>query len=101
MSFICHKEQSKFDLHFFGLLQLRKYEEAIQLCEQSLYVAEKNFSKAEIDNQLASIDGSGCYSIAMLWRWHLMSKSYFYMGKLEKALDLLQKLEQVGSMKDK
>ncbi|XVF07173.1 hypothetical protein REPUB_Repub06bG0115500 [Reevesia pubescens] len=83
-----------------ALYMLRKYEEAIQLCEQSLYVAENNFSKAETDNQLASIDGSGCYSIAMLWRWHLMSKSYFYMGKLEKALELLQKLEQVGSMKD-
>ncbi|XWS59070.1 hypothetical protein CRYUN_Cryun08bG0090700 [Craigia yunnanensis] len=84
-----------------ALYMLRKYEEVIQLCEQSLYVAEKNFSKAETDNQLASIDGSGCYSIAMLWRWHLMSRSYFYMGKLDKALDLLQKLEQVGSMKDK
>ncbi|XP_022744261.1 uncharacterized protein LOC111295144 isoform X2 [Durio zibethinus] len=83
-----------------ALFTLRKYEEAIQLCEQSLYVAEQNFPKAETDNQLASIDGSGCYSIAMLWRWHLMSKSYFYMGKLEKALDLLHKLEQVGSMKD-
>ncbi|KAK6244223.1 hypothetical protein QUC31_010632 [Theobroma cacao] len=84
-----------------ALCMLKKYEEAIQLCEQSLYVAEKNFSKGETDNQLASIDGSGCYSIAMLWRWHLMSKSYFYMGKLEKALDLLQQLEQVGSVKDK
>lgn len=83
-----------------ALHMLRKYEEAIQLCEQSLDVAEKNFSKAETDDHLARKDGSGCYSIAMLWRWHLMSKSYFYMGKLEKALDLLQKLEQVGSMKD-
>ncbi|XVE95885.1 hypothetical protein REPUB_Repub02eG0173700 [Reevesia pubescens] len=84
-----------------ALYVLRKYEEVIQLCEQSLYVAEKNFSKAETDNQLASIDGSGCYSTAMLWRWHLMSKSYFSMGKLEKALELLQNLEQVGSVKDK
>ncbi|GMI63337.1 hypothetical protein HRI_000003000 [Hibiscus trionum] len=84
-----------------ALYMLRKYEEAIQFCEQSLFIAEKNFSKAETDNQLASTDGSGSYSFAMLWRWHLMSKSYFCMGKLEKALDLLQKLEQVGSMEDR
>ncbi|KAK8713399.1 hypothetical protein V6N13_148617 [Hibiscus sabdariffa] len=84
-----------------ALYMMRKYEEAIQLCEQSLFIAEKNFSKAETDNKLASTDGSGCYSFAMLWRWHLMSKSYFCMGKLEKALDLLQKLEQVGSMEDR
>ncbi|XP_038993230.1 dnaJ homolog subfamily C member 7-like [Hibiscus syriacus] len=84
-----------------ALYMLRKYEEAIQLCEQSLSIAEKNFSKAETANQLASTDGSGCYSFAMVWRWNLMSKSYFCMGKLEKALDLLQKLEQVGSMEDK
>ncbi|XVF75738.1 hypothetical protein PTKIN_Ptkin13bG0211100 [Pterospermum kingtungense] len=83
-----------------ALYMLRKYEEAIQLCEQSLDVAEKNFSKADTDNHLVSKDGSGCYSIAILWRWHFMSKSYFCMGKLEKALNLLQKLEQVGSMKD-
>ncbi|OMO51123.1 Tetratricopeptide TPR-1 [Corchorus capsularis] len=84
-----------------ALSMLRKYEEAIELCEQSLYVAEKNFAKSEADHQLASIDDSGCYSIAVIWRWHLMAKSYFYMGKLEKALDLLQKLKQIESMKDK
>ncbi|OMO54363.1 Tetratricopeptide TPR-1 [Corchorus olitorius] len=84
-----------------ALSMLRKYEEAIELCEQSLYVAEKNFAKAEADHQLASIDDSGCYSIAVIWRWHLMAKSHFYMGKLEKALDLLQKLKHIESMKDK
>ncbi|XVE75558.1 hypothetical protein DITRI_Ditri12bG0103100 [Diplodiscus trichospermus] len=83
-----------------ALYMLRKYEETIQLCEESLHVAEKNFSEAETDSQLASIDRSGCYSIAMLWRWHFMSKSYFYMGKLEKALELLQKHQQAGSLKD-
>lgn len=82
------------------MLQLKKYEEAIQFCEQSLYVAQNSSSEAEIDKQITGTDGCGCYSIAMLWRWHFMSKSYFYMGKLDKALELLQKLEHVGSWKD-
>ncbi|KAJ6700031.1 HEAT SHOCK PROTEIN DNAJ WITH TETRATRICOPEPTIDE REPEAT-CONTAINING PROTEIN [Salix purpurea] len=32
------------------------------------------------------------------WRWHLISKSNFYLGKLEVALDLLEKLERMGSI---
>lgn len=78
-----------------ALYMLRKYEEAIQLCEQTLPVAEKNFTSVLTDN------GSVTYSLARLWRWRLISQSYFCIGKLEVALDLLQKLEQVGSISDK
>jgi len=88
--FIFYKPQvlvSALAMLFGGILQLRKYEEAIQLCEQST----------------VNVDGSGCesYSAVRLWRWYLISKCYFHLGRLEAALDLLQKLEQVGSIKDK
>ncbi|KAH9687316.1 Heat shock protein DnaJ with tetratricopeptide repeat-containing protein [Citrus sinensis] len=73
---------------------LRKYEEALQLCEQTLPDAEKNFASVLTDN------GSVTDSLARLRRWRLISKSYFCTGKLEVAIDLLQKLERVGSMSD-
>ncbi|KAA3455313.1 dentin sialophosphoprotein isoform X6 [Gossypium australe] len=97
---ISSRSEKLLEMKAEALYMLKKYEEAIQLCEQPLYVAQNSSSEAEIDKQITSTDGCGCYSIAMLWRWHLMSKSYFYMGKLEKALELLQKLEHVGSWKD-
>ncbi|KAB2065983.1 hypothetical protein ES319_A09G128600v1 [Gossypium barbadense] len=97
---ISSRSEKLLEMKAEALYMLKKYEEAIQLCEQPLYVAQNSSSEAEIDKQITSTDGCGCYSIAMLWRGHLMSKSYFYMGKLEKALELLQKLEHVGSWKD-
>lgn len=81
---------------FGGILQLRKYEEAIRLCEQSLSFAEKNFASL---STAAIVEGSGCesYSTVRLWRWCLISKCYFHTGRLEAALDVLQKLEPRGS----
>lgn len=86
-----------------ALFQLRKYQEAIQLCEQTLDVAEKNFALERTDKGSVDVKASGSIrcSPARLWRWHLISKSYFCLGKLEVALDLLQKLEQLGSLIDK
>nr|XP_023887583.1 dentin sialophosphoprotein-like isoform X2 [Quercus suber]POE67224.1 dnaj like subfamily c member 7 [Quercus suber] len=83
-----------------ALLMLRRYDEAIQQCEQSLYFAEKNFASVSTG---ANMDGSECqsYSSVRLWRWCLISRCYFHLGRLEAALDLLQKLEKVGSIKDK
>ncbi|XP_021833271.1 uncharacterized protein LOC110773081 [Prunus avium] len=67
-----------------ALCLLRRYEEAVQLCEQSLFFAERNF--APLNN-------------VRLWRWFFISKSYFHLGRLEAALDLLEKLEEVESTK--
>ncbi|MBA0684221.1 hypothetical protein Goari_025816, partial [Gossypium aridum] len=97
---ISSRSEKLLEMKAEALYMLKRYEEAIQLCEQPLFVAQNSSSEAEIDKQITSTDGCGCYSTAMLWRWNLMSKSYFYMGKLEKALELLQKLEHVGSWKD-
>lgn len=38
---------------------------------------------------------------ARLWRWHLMSRANFYLGRLEEALELLKKYDQVKSIVDK
>ncbi|KAM7270604.1 hypothetical protein ACFE04_029818 [Oxalis oulophora] len=84
-----------------ALCMLQKYNKAIQLCEQTLEFAEKNFYSSATDNQSANIKGSENFSIVKLWRWHSMSKSYFYMGKFDVALELLQKIEQTGSMQEK
>ncbi|GAV60423.1 DnaJ domain-containing protein/TPR_11 domain-containing protein [Cephalotus follicularis] len=80
-----------------ALCVLLKYEEAIQLCEQTLPFAEMNFASASTNRQLSTEN----HSLAKLWRWHCMSRSYFCMGRIEVALDFLQKLEQVGSTQDK
>ncbi|XP_062002722.1 uncharacterized protein LOC133720442 [Rosa rugosa] len=83
-----------------ALCLLRRYEEAIQLCEQSMYFAEKNFSSL---NSVVNMDTAGCedHPYARLWRWFFISKSYFHLGRFQAALDLLEKLEQVGSIKDR
>ncbi|KAM1208663.1 hypothetical protein ACFX2J_014295 [Malus domestica] len=70
-----------------ALCLLQRYEEAIRLCEQSMAFADSNFSGYEI------------YQVK-LWRWFFVSKSYFHLGRLEAALDLLNKLEKVGSTKE-
>ncbi|KDP26095.1 hypothetical protein JCGZ_21128 [Jatropha curcas] len=86
-----------------SMLMLQKYEEVIQLCEQTLCSAESNFASSGTDDQLIDQDVSQTesHSFPKMWRWRLMSKCYFYLGKLEAALDLLGKLEQMGSISDK
>ncbi|KAG6638452.1 uncharacterized protein LOC122278906 [Carya illinoinensis] len=82
-----------------ALYMLHKYEEAIQLCEQSLSFAEKNCASL---STVANVEGYGCevYSTIRLWRWCLIPKCYFHLGRLEAALELIQKLEQAESIRD-
>ncbi|KAA8517163.1 hypothetical protein F0562_017456 [Nyssa sinensis] len=83
-----------------ALFMLRKYEEVIQLCEQTLDFAEKNFVVEDVENDLADGDGSKYKnSFIRMWRWHLMSKSKFHLGRLEMALNLLEKQELLRSTK--
>eukprot|EP00268_Persea_americana_P054559 TRINITY_DN6257_c0_g1_i6.p1 TRINITY_DN6257_c0_g1~~TRINITY_DN6257_c0_g1_i6.p1 ORF type:complete len:1510 (+),score=360.16 TRINITY_DN6257_c0_g1_i6:258-4787(+) len=77
-----------------ALLMLRKYEEVVQLCEQTLESAERNSLSKDKDGSVMS------YPVNH-WRWGLVSKSYFYLGRLEEALELLEKLEQLGPKKEK
>ncbi|RVX20415.1 DnaJ-like subfamily C member 7 [Vitis vinifera] len=51
------------------------------------------------DGHLANLDGSGLSkdSSFRLWRVRLIFKSYFYLGRLEDALTLLEKQKEFGS----
>ncbi|KAL0453147.1 UNVERIFIED_CONTAM: DnaJsubfamily C member 7 [Sesamum latifolium] len=71
-----------------ALCTLRLYDEVIQLCEQTLDIAKKNFGT---DN----LDDSSCKSSHVMWRWKLQTKSHYHMGKLDLALDLIEKQEKL------
>lgn len=71
------------------LIQLRMYDEVIQLCEQTLDISEKNFGADHLDNPKCKS------SHVKLWRWHLQAKSHYRMGRLELALDLIEKQEKM------
>lgn len=81
-------------------MQLRRHEEAIQLCEQSLCFAEKNFISGNAEADIDCPGNESCL-LVRLWRWCLISKCYFHLGRLEAALSLIDKLTLVGSIKDK
>ncbi|XP_052175139.1 uncharacterized protein LOC127789991 [Diospyros lotus] len=84
-----------------ALLMLQRYEEVIQLCEQTLVIAEKNFSMVVGDNNKVDCGPKYNNSSIRLWRWRLISKSYFHLGKLEVALDFLEKQELLRSSEAK
>ncbi|XP_059625039.1 uncharacterized protein LOC132268238 isoform X2 [Cornus florida] len=75
------------------LLMLGKYEEVIQLCEQTLRSVEIDSPASGADGHLAHLDGSDSQenSSFRLWRWRLIVKSYFHLGRLEDALAFLEK----------
>ncbi|CAM8961373.1 unnamed protein product [Rhodiola kirilowii] len=75
------------------IFKLRKYEEVIQLCEHSLSYAEMNRPTLIGDDQLTDQDDYliSKYYYFRLWRYHLIVKSCFQLGKLEQAVELLEK----------
>ncbi|GAU17961.1 hypothetical protein TSUD_330860 [Trifolium subterraneum] len=80
-----------------ALYLLQKYDAAIQLCEQSLKLAEKNFASANNSNNSTH----DSYSSVKLWRWALISKCYFRLGRLDASLNIIEKLRQTASVNDK
>ncbi|XP_013636555.1 PREDICTED: uncharacterized protein LOC106342233 [Brassica oleracea var. oleracea] len=74
-----------------AMLMIRRYKEVIELCENTLQTAERNYVSAGPDGI-----GSKHHSL-IVWRWNMVSKSHFYLGNLEMALDTLEKLQQMGS----
>ncbi|OVA16235.1 Tetratricopeptide TPR-1 [Macleaya cordata] len=81
-----------------SLFMLRRYEEVLHLCDQTLGSASFNANgQSENSDGPESIKNSH----TRFWCWCLIAKSYFYLGRLEEALDFLDKLEQVGFATEK
>nr|GMD64757.1 tpr repeat-containing thioredoxin ttl1 [Ipomoea batatas] len=77
-----------------ALLMLRKYEEVIQLCELTLASADLNAFRTDVD--LKMLDASKIQNTASfrLWCCSVTVKAYFYLGKLEEAVNFLNKEEK-------
>ncbi|XP_057483978.1 uncharacterized protein LOC130770508 [Actinidia eriantha] len=75
-----------------ALFTLRKYKELIRLCEQTVGSAEMNSSAKSVNGRLTTLDCSDVQKNPSfsLWRWQLIIKSYFSLGRLEEALDFLK-----------
>ncbi|GJN37937.1 hypothetical protein PR202_gb26938 [Eleusine coracana subsp. coracana] len=77
-----------------ALLLLRQYEEVIRFCQETVYLAERNSICFGPEEHLESknLDTNCCSG--KLWRYHLIAKSYFFLGKLEEAQQFIKKYEQ-------
>ncbi|CAM0955799.1 unnamed protein product [Alopecurus aequalis] len=84
-----------------ALLTLRRYEEVIELCQETVDLAERNavLINANGEPNNSSVSGKAECSVT-LWRQYLICKSYFLLGKLEEALDLLKRHELVAPVKE-
>ncbi|XP_047095411.1 uncharacterized protein LOC124707765 isoform X2 [Lolium rigidum] len=79
-----------------ALLTLRRYEEVIELCQETADLAERNAVLINSNGEPNSSNVSGKAECSVtLWRPYLICKSYFLLGKLDEALDLLKKHELV------
>ncbi|ESQ52872.1 hypothetical protein EUTSA_v10016164mg [Eutrema salsugineum] len=80
-----------------ALVMLRHYKEVIELCENTLETAKRNTVSAGIGG-ITNVDGlQSTHHSLIVWRWNMISKSHFYLGNLEMALGILEKLQQLGS----
>jgi DnaJ homolog subfamily C member 7 len=77
---------------------LQRYEEVIRFCEETLYVAERNSVCLCLDKQSESNNLVNNTCFVKLWRYHLIAKSYFFLGKLEEANQFLKKNDQIKVM---
>ncbi|OEL32161.1 hypothetical protein BAE44_0006821, partial [Dichanthelium oligosanthes] len=81
-----------------ALLLLQRYKEVIRFCEETLYVAERNSLCLCPDKHSESnnLDNNTCS--VKLWRYHLIAKSYFFLGKLEEAHQFLKRFDKIKVM---
>ncbi|XP_047330125.1 uncharacterized protein LOC124933733 [Impatiens glandulifera] len=76
-----------------ALFMLQKYEDLILWCEQTLASAAKN-CPSNNGGVVANMEPPGVLKTSFrLWRWYLIIKSYFYLGRLEEALAFMKKEE--------
>ncbi|XP_059429535.1 uncharacterized protein LOC132163311 isoform X2 [Corylus avellana] len=75
-----------------ALFMLRRYDEVIQLCNQTLGSAEKNSPPVDANGQETSLHGSEFLNkfYFKLWRCRLIFKAYFHLGRFDEGLALLE-----------
>ncbi|KAG5123051.1 hypothetical protein JHK82_029788 [Glycine max] len=79
-----------------ALFMLCRYEEVIQMCDETIGSAEKNSYPLDADCKVRDLNSSqlskGLYF--RLWQCSMMLKSYFHLRKLEEGLSLLEEQEE-------
>lgn len=68
------------------------------MCEKTLTFAQNNCAPIDDSNHTSHEDR---IRPLKLWRWSLMSRSYFHMAKFDLALDTLEKYEQLAPSETK
>nr|XP_051224400.1 uncharacterized protein LOC127342484 isoform X2 [Lolium perenne] len=91
---ICIHSDSLMKMKAEAMLLLRRYEEVIRFCGETLHLAERNSVSMCLDEHPENIKLDSCCSSVKLWRYYLITKSYFFTGKLEEAHQFLKKHEQ-------
>ncbi|GAB2210128.1 hypothetical protein Drorol1_Dr00015386 [Drosera rotundifolia] len=88
---ICPHSERLLEMKAKTLCLLRKYMEAIHLCDQSFAFAEKNFAGGLPERQMEG--GSGCPEILDVksWRQDIVVKCHFHLGRLDSVVGRLQK----------
>ncbi|KAG6632361.1 uncharacterized protein LOC122292374 [Carya illinoinensis] len=78
-----------------ALFMLRRYDEVIQLCDQTLGSAEKNSPPVATNDQETTLNGSENLKnfYFRLWRCRLTFQACFHLGRLEEGLALLEQDE--------
>ncbi|KAJ8751176.1 hypothetical protein K2173_016357 [Erythroxylum novogranatense] len=91
----CPYSEKLLEMKAESLFMLRKYEESIQLCEQTLDATKKNYPSTNSNNHLPIVNGSALTKDASLrfWRCNMIFRCYFYLGKLEEAISSLENQE--------
>ncbi|PWA60326.1 dnaJ domain, Zinc finger, CCHC-type, Tetratricopeptide-like helical domain protein [Artemisia annua] len=92
LSISCYSEKL-LELKGEALFLLQKYEEVVELCEQTLAIAEKNCTTTSNSDCVSDEDRN---RLLNCWRLSLMSRSYFCMAKFDMALATLDKYEQLA-----
>ncbi|XP_071701197.1 uncharacterized protein [Rutidosis leptorrhynchoides] len=69
-----------------ALFMLRRYEQVIRVCEQTLTSDEVNTTTS---------------SSPMVWKLHLIVRSYFYLGRLDEALEFINKQENSSHLNER
>lgn len=75
----------------------------IQLCDETLSSAEKNACPMGAGYQVTDLDSSKFSEVFyfILWRCSMMFKAYFYLGKLEEGLSLMEQQQKKVSALNK